>query len=43
MRLQNKTIPTKRINVISNLIDKYEFNDLHTEELLKYFPEIALK
>jgi hypothetical protein len=43
MRIQNQNIPTKRISVIKNIDEKYEYNDLHTEELVKYFPEIIMK
>jgi hypothetical protein len=43
LRVENPTIPTNRINVLSKIDEKYEYNDLHTEELIKYFPEIALK
>lgn len=41
-RIENPTLPTNRINVLSKLDEKYEYNDLHTHELVKYFPEIVL-
>jgi len=41
-RIKNPTLPTNRISVLSKIDEKYEYNDLHTEELVKYFPEIVL-
>jgi len=43
LRAGNPTIPTNRISVLSKLDEKYEYNDLHTEELVTFFPEIVLK
>ena len=43
LRVDHPTIPTNRISVLSKLDEKYEYNDLHTEELVKFFPEIVLK
>jgi len=43
LRIENPSIPTNRINVLSKIDEKFEYNDIHTEELVKFFPEIALK
>lgn len=43
MRIENQSIPTKRVNSFTDLEDKIEYNDIHTEELLKYFPEIQME
>jgi hypothetical protein len=42
-RLENPSIPVNRINVLKMLKEKTEYNDLHTETLIKYFPEIVLE
>jgi hypothetical protein len=42
MRLNQPDIPTNRINVNSQIQEKYEYHDLHTKELVDYFPEIKL-
>lgn len=42
-RVENPSIPTNRINVLKKINEKTEYNDLHTEELVKYFPEIVLE
>jgi hypothetical protein len=43
LRIENPSIPTNRINVLSKIDEKFEYNDIHTEELVKFFPEIVLK
>jgi hypothetical protein len=42
-RVENPTIPVNRINVLKQFKEKTEYNDLHTETLIKYFPEIVLE
>lgn len=43
LRIENPSIPTNRINVLSKIDEKFEYNDIHTEELVKFFPEIVFK
>jgi hypothetical protein len=42
-RVENPSIPVNRISVLKQLNEKTEYNDLHTEVLIKYFPEIVLE
>ena len=42
-RVENPSIPVNRINVLKQIKEKTEYNDLHTEQLVKYFPEIVLE
>ena len=39
LRVQNPTIPTSNIIIFKDNDGKFEFNDEHSEDLLKYFPE----
>ncbi len=42
-RVENPSIPINRINVLKQTSEKIEYNDLHTETLINYFPEMVLE